>query len=283
MFLERFTLPDEDQEWQFFMRQQSRASSDYYPFQLFIDKQVPTLRFEPITILYGNNGSGKSTLLNVMAEALGLRQSALANQSAFFKDYVALTTAELGQPLPQGASLIKSDDVFDAMLNLRAVNQGVDQARQNVMDDYLATKFSQFQYHDFEDYDQLKKVLETRRKTQSRYAREHVMKNVRTFSNGESALQYFQMRLKDNNLYLLDEPENSLSPAHQQELAQQLNDQARFFGCQFVIATHSPFLMALPHAKVYDLDSVPVATRQWTELPAIQTYARFFEEHRGEF
>ncbi|WP_225354273.1 AAA family ATPase [Lacticaseibacillus saniviri] len=109
------------------------------------------------------------------------------------------------------------------------------------------------------------------------------MANAREWSNGESAMQFFDQKLQDNHLYLLDEPENSLSPQHQQELAQLLTDSARFFGCQFIIATHSPFVLAMPHAKVYDLDATPVVAKPWQALPAIQVYAAFFAQHRDEF
>lgn len=52
-------------------------------------------------------------------------------------------------------------------------------------------------------------------------------------------------RLEEDGLYILDEPENSLSPQKQIELARFLEDSARFFGCQFFISTHSPFLLAI--------------------------------------
>ncbi len=67
------------------------------------------------------------------------------------------------------------------------------------------------------------------------------------------------------------------------ELAQFMEDSARFFGCQFVISTHSPFLLALREAKIYDLDGDPVRVRRWTELPAVRTYYDFFDAHRREF
>ena len=60
-------------------------------------------------------------------------------------------------------------------------------------------------------------------------------------------------------------------------------DSARFFGCQFVISTHSPFLLAIPGAVVYDLDSRPVRVRSWTELENVRVYFSFFREHENEF
>ena len=75
---------------------------------------------------------------------------------------------------------------------------------------------------------------------------------------------------------MLDEPENSLSPGKQQELVKFLEDSARFFGCQFVIATHSPFLLAIRGAKIYDLDEDPVDVKRWTELSNVREYYEFF-------
>jgi predicted ATPase len=283
VYLEDFTLANEDQEWEFFIKQKSRAYSNYYPFQLFPLKQVPTLTFEPITILYGDNGSGKSSLLNIIAEKLGLQRGTLYNRSSFFEAYLDLCSFTMHVPLPADSAIITSDEIFDHMLNLRALNQGIDYKRDEMFKDYLDHKFSTVEYHDLSDYDELKKTLETRRKTQSRYVRDNLQKNVRERSNGESAMNFFSERIQDKQLYLLDEPENSLSPARQQELVQLLSDSARFFGCQFIIATHSPFVLSLPEAKIYDLDLTPVTTQKWTELPEVQVYAEFFRKHAGQF
>ena len=109
------------------------------------------------------------------------------------------------------------------------------------------------------------------------------MGNVREHSNGESAFIYFADKIKENALYLLDEPENSLSAEKQLELQRFLQDSARFFGCQFIIATHSPFLLSMRGAKIYDLDEDTVDIKQWIELSNVRTYYNFFMEHRGEF
>lgn len=109
------------------------------------------------------------------------------------------------------------------------------------------------------------------------------MDNVRGYSNGESAFLYFTEKIEKNGLYLLDEPENSLSPMRQMELMRFIEDSARFFGCQFIISTHSPFLLAMNGAKIYDLDENPVQVKKWTELDNVRTYYEFFNKHKGEF
>lgn len=122
-----------------------------------------------------------------------------------------------------------------------------------------------------------------RSKTQSKYVRNNLMDNVREHSNGESAFLYFTEKVKENGLYLLDEPENSLSPDRQQELVEFIENSARFFGCQFVISTHSPFLLSMRGAKIYDMDEDPVDVKRWTELSNVRTYYEFFRRHEAEF
>ena len=67
------------------------------------------------------------------------------------------------------------------------------------------------------------------------------------------------------------------------ELTEYIEIAARFFRCQFVISTHSPFLLSLRGAKIYDLDSDPVDVRRWTELENVRTYYDFFKKHEREF
>ena len=68
------------------------------------------------------------------------------------------------------------------------------------------------------------------------FIRQNMHDNVREHSNGESAFIYFADKIKENALYLLDEPENSLSPEKQKELLRFIEDSARFYGCQFVVS-----------------------------------------------
>ena len=169
------------------------------------------------------------------------------------------------------------------MLNLRSINDGVDTKRDALFQEYMDAKYSKFQMKSLDDYDQLKKVCEARSRTQSKYVRNHLAGNVREHSNGESALMYFTDRIKENGLYLLDEPENSLSPDRQQELLRFLEDSVRFYNCQFVISTHSPFLLSMRGAKIYDLDEEPVDVKKWTQLSNVRAYYDFFRLHESEF
>lgn len=255
----------------------------FYPFQVLSKHGLTRLDFEPVTILYGGNGSGKTTALNVIAEKLALDRDTLYNRSNFFEDYTGMCDYEEELPVPKESRIITSDDVFDFMLNLRSINDGINLKREQLFADYLEDKYSHFQMKSLDDYERLKKVNMAKRKTQSRYVRENLMDNVREHSNGESAFIYFSEKINENGLYLLDEPENSLSPERQQELLRFLQDSARFFGCQFIIATHSPFLLSMNGAKIYDMDEESVDVKRWTELDNVRAYYDFFKKHEHEF
>lgn len=283
LFLSRFTFPSDDAEAGFLMSQKRTCYDSTYPFRTITRFDPTVLEFEPVTILYGGNGSGKTTALNVIAEALHLQRDSRFNQSPFFGDYVRMCQLETRQSVPEGSRVITSDDVFDFMLNLRALNEGVDLRREELFEDYYQDKYAKYQVRSLEDYEALRLRNLAQRKTQSQYVRSRLAKNVREQSNGESAFFYFTNKIQENALYLLDEPENSLAPARQQELMQFLEDSARFYRCQFIIATHSPFLLAMRGAKIYDMEASPIVARRWTELEAVRVYHDFFRKHAADF
>ena len=255
----------------------------YYPYQIFPKMEFEKMTFETVTIFYGGNGTGKTTLLNIIAEKLRLTRNAVFNRSSFFERYVSSCRADIEKTIPNASRIITSDDVFDYLIDLRNLNDGIHSKRAELFEDYIENRHSNFRFRTMEDYERLKKVNQARSKTKSKYVKANLINNVREYSNGESAFKFFTEKIKENALYLLDEPENSLSPKRQIELAQFIEEAARFYRCQFIISTHSPFLLALPYAKIYNLDLVPVTTSKWTELENVQTYFRFFEKHRQDF
>jgi len=283
MNVNTFIFPNENVEFDFIIEEKRTCYDSFYPFKILSKNRFERIDFEPITILYGGNGSGKSTALNVIAEKIEVNRDSIYNKSNFYSDYVNLCEMYLEDEIPENSRIITSDDVFDYMLNIRNINEGIDQKRDELFEEYLDTKYSSFQIHSIEDYDQLKKVNNARRKTQSKFVREKLMDNVREYSNGENAFRYFVEKIGENGLYILDEPENSLSPKRQIELVKFIEDAARFLGCQFIISTHSPFMLAMRGAKIYDLDETPVYVKKWTELENVRTYYEFFKEREDEF
>lgn len=282
LYLKALELAADDAEIHYILGQKRTCYKGIYPFKLFPQKELSRVTFAPVTIFYGGNGSGKTTLLNVIAQAVGAKRGAAFSGSAFFEDYVSLCQVQTGET-PSECRILTSDDVSDYLLDLRALNDGIDRKREALLRDYQDRKWSKLEFHGLADYDQWKEGYDAKRRTSSRFVNERLAKNPDLFSNGETAMKYYVDRIGENSLYLIDEPENSLSAAFQQELAGFLADSARFFGCQLIIATHSPFLLAIPGARVYDLDSRPVGVRKWSELENVRAYYDFFKEHKDEF
>lgn len=283
MYLDYFIFPSADREMDFIWSIKRTCYDSFYPFKVLSAHGLDRIEFEPVTILYGGNGSGKSTALNVIAEKTTINRDSIYNKSNFYADYINMCEAHSLTGIPENSRIITSDDVFDYMLNIRNLNDGIDQKREDVFKEYLDTKYSQYQFQSIADYDTLKKLNQSRRKTQSKYVRSELIDTVREFSNGESAFRYFTEKIGENGLYILDEPENSLSSERQLELKSFLEDSVRFFGCQFIISTHSPFLLAMRGAKIYDLDASPVNVKPWTELQNVRVYHDFFKLHDHEF
>lgn len=283
LYIDHFKFPNSDQEFDFFMSIKRKCYDNFYPFQVLSKKEFERIDFEPITILYGGNGSGKTSVLNIIAEKLKLDRDSMYNRSSFFETYVGLCDAKILEDIPSSSKIITSDDVFNYMLDFRALNEGIDLKRENLFEEYLDAKYSKFKFNSLDDYHELKKVTQARSKTQSKYVRTNLMDNIKGNSNGESAFKYFTESIQEPALYLLDEPENSLSAIRQVELAEYLQTFARYENCQFIISTHSPFFLSMKNTKIYDMDENPVTIKKWTELKSMQVYHSFFEKHRLDF
>ncbi len=256
-----------------------------YPFHIFLEKEFFNIEFDPITIFYGDNGSGKSTLLNIITETLNKDKKLISRRKPLVKsDYFDMYTDKcnyyLENNIPLGSKIIFSEDIFENILSKRIENKEKNNQRQELERQYMKYKYNPINYSSLED---LSISVETRNKTQSKFIKSRIAENAREFSNGQTSLEFFDKELKEDSLYLLDEPENSLSPKFQIELIQLISELSRFFKCQFVIATHSPFLLSIPNAKIYDLDSIPVITKNWYELENMKIYYNFFKENKGKF
>lgn len=290
VYLQSFRLATQSQEEDFFIGSLKAKKTCYdskYPFGLFRYRQFPEFLLDDITIFYGNNGSGKSTVLNVIAEKLKLERSTPYNRTDFFGDYVELCDYTLERDIPDGSSIITSDGVFERVLDIRRLNDGIDDQRDELVKEYIRERSSDEPnlLRGLDDYDRWKRVSDMRnpKKSQSAFLRQNLMRNIQERSNGESALAYFVDSIKDDTLYLLDEPENSLSAGNQLLLKYFIEDSVRNHGCQFVISTHSPFLLSIEHATIYDIDCVPPQTKPWTELEAVRAYYDFFRENEWKF
>ena len=282
MYIKSLKLTSDAEEIIFIKNQVRTCYNGVYPFKIFPDKGLERVDFAPITIFYGGNGSGKTTLLNILAELTGVTRHSAFSGSAFFKEYTRRCQLD-AKAIPESSQILTSDDVTDYLLNIRYLNDGIDVRRNELFDEYLDRKYSSHQLKSMADYDDWKESMEAKKTTQSMFVKNRLMRNVDMQSNGETAMRYYTERIDRDALYLIDEPENSLSATRQKELGEYIHQSARFYGCQFVISTHSPFFLVMPGAKIYNLDLYPARECNWTELENVRAYYDFFKEHENEF
>ena len=298
LYLESFTLPIELESALIKKRMEENGGmygyiDNTYPCGLFSEKELYEINFRNITIFYGGNGSGKSTLLNLIAARLELNRIAPYNSSELFDAYAAKCKYTMDyddegfkQRIPNGSRIITSDDIFDYMLTVRTNNTEIGEEIERGKEEYRRLKYGDtVKFGGMEDYEDLRMQILARSKSLSRrqFIRRTAGTEVKLNSNGETALSYFEAKLKNDTLYCLDEPENSMSPKMQLELMEMLEKMARFCGCQFIIATHSPFLLSMDGARIYDLDASPVDIKNWWELENTRIYFEFFSRHENLF
>ncbi|HOO28536.1 MAG TPA: AAA family ATPase [Lachnospiraceae bacterium] len=298
MYLDTFKLPVGKEE-QIIKKRMVHNGGPYgyidniYPCGIFSQKQLCRIDFERITILYGGNGSGKSTLLDLIANKLELHRTAPFNSSELFSQYTYECEYTLGYDeegsrykVPNGSRIIKSDDVFDYMLAARENNQDIAENIEDAREEWGSLKFGKtVKFSGMEDYEanRLQVLARSKSLTRRQFISRTAGAEVKLNSNGETALEYFDSKLKNDTLYCLDEPENSLSPKLQMKLKDMIEKMSRYCGCQFILATHSPFLLSLSQAKIYDLDETPVDIKKWWELENPKIYFDFFDQYRKLF
>ena len=304
VYMEAFQLPI-DEEASLIARRMAENGGSYgyidnaYPCGIFGPKGLREICFRETTIFYGGNGSGKSTLLNLIAAKLELNRVAPHNSGELFDAYASHCEYAMGRDeedfgyrIPNGSRIITSDDVFDYMLAVRTNNSDIREGIERGKDEWREINADRsggqgikVRLTGMENFEEFRANALARDKSVSRrkYLQRIVGHEVRMGSNGETALSYFEAKLKNDTLYCLDEPENSMSPKMQLELKEMLEEMTRYCGCQLIIATHSPFLLSLDSALIYDLDAAPVDIKDWWELENARVYFDFFMRHEALF
>jgi predicted ATPase len=191
-----------------------------YPFGLPVLRSFHELEFHPkVTFIIGENGSGKSTLIDALAIAWGFNPEGGSKNFNF-------TTAPAHSQLHKYLKLIKSPRRPRDGFFLRA------ESYFNV-----ATQIDQL-----DDAPGFGPPIKDSYGGKSLHAQSH----------GESFFALLENRLRGNGLYVFDEPEAALSPSRQLSMLVRMNELIRD-NSQFIIATHSPILMAYPDAWIYQI------------------------------
>lgn len=282
VYLKSFKLLSCEEEMYMLSGETRTYIKNNYPFLIFPNKKLENITFSDITIFYGNNGSGKSTLLNIIANKIGASRNLQLLKGENFINYLKLCKYDMNNNCFE-TKMINSEDIFDYLINVKCINSNLVNQRNHLVNEFVDNKYYK-KAKDVTDIEEMKKVINARKKTMSKYVRENILaKDIVEQSNGETALMYFTKEITENGIFILDEPENSLSPIMQIKLAKFLEDSVRFFNCQFIIATHSPFILGIKDALIYDLDSLPVKKRKWSELDNVKEYYNFFKDREEEF
>jgi predicted ATPase len=212
---------------------------EYYPFNLEVLRQTAFLEFQtPVSLLVGENGSGKSTLLEALAHVCGIH---IWREPAFSR---------------------KQSSPFEDQL-YRYIQPEWSNGR--VAGSYFGSAF-------FQDFARMVDEWAFSDPGQLKY---FGGRSLTIQSHGQSLLSFFRARYKIKGLYLVDEPETALSPRSQLELLQLLGETAKSGLAQFIIATHSPLLMASPGATIFSFDHQPVRVLPYEETGHFQLYRRF--------
>ena len=221
-------------------------SFDAYPFSIPAIKSLHEIEFgKNVTIFVGENGSGKSTLLEAIAVGLGFNAEGGTKNFNF-------ATRSSHSALFQYLKFSKSYKKYQDGFFLRA------ESFYN-----LATNIDELD-------EQTIPVGVTAPSIKGSYGGKSLHKQ----SHGESFLSLMLERFSGQGLYLLDEPEAALSPSRQltvlSRMHQLVNNQS-----QFIIATHSPILMAYPNAKIYQIDQTGIFPIDYRETEHYQITKAF--------
>lgn len=233
-----------------------RASQ--FPFCVPAVRALTTLRFTtPVTFFVGENGSGKSTLLEGMATALSLP---VVGAESLDRDDTLRAQRELGRRLGLTWSkrthrgfFLRAEDFFGFAKSISRMRAELEGRLAEIVEEY-------------KDRPPLARGLAAGPAHASLAALERRYGvDLDANSHGQSFLKLFQSRFVPEGLYLLDEPEAPLSPQSQLALIALLREMLTQ-NAQFIIATHSPILLALPGATIYSFDETPVRAIPYGEL-----------------
>lgn len=240
-----------------------------FPFNIPAFAGLDEVHFsQPVTCLVGENGSGKSTFL----EALALAARAYAVGSEDLARDETLTAVRtlanhfkmVWRARTRDGFFLRAEDFFGYIKRLA-------QMEAALLDDIHRVDV---EYEGRSDYARGLARMPYVRELEA--MRAQYGRHLNNFSHGESFLELFQSRFRPNSLYLLDEPEAPLSPMRQLTLLSLMKEMVGQ-GCQFVVATHSPILLAFPGAEILSFDERPLAPVAYDSLEHVAIMRTFLQ------
>ena len=220
---------------------ESFPTQAHYPFNLPVFRQTPDFTFDtPVTLFVGENGSGKSTLLEAIAHVCGIY--IWRNPQVVRFEHNPYESRLRDYLSPEWVAGRVPGSFFGAQ-----IFQHFTQA----LDEWAAADPGQLKYFGGQ--------------------------SLVTKSHGQSLMAFFRSRYRIKGLYLMDEPETALSPRSQLELLELLQAMSSAGHAQFIIATHSPILLACPGAQLCSFDHIPVKQVRYEETDHYRIYRDFLE------
>jgi len=223
-------------------------SFDEYPFRIPAIRDLDELELDPkCTFLVGDNGTGKSTLIEAIAVAAGFNAE---GGSKSFKFATRSSESALHRYLRLARGWKRERDGFflraESYFNLGTQIEALDAEPGGgppIIDSYGG-------------------------------------RSLHEQSHGESFLALAQHRFHDRSLFVLDEPEAALSPSRQLTMLAIMRDLIERGGSQFIIATHSPILLAYPGARIYLLDASGLRQVEYEDTEHYQITRTFLQSPR---
>jgi predicted ATPase len=214
-------------------------SRRHYPFSLPIFNQTKQIVFDyPVTFFVGENGSGKSTLLEALARASD--------------------THIWSKPEGTRYQINLYEKHLYKYLSLKWANGKVPGA-----------------YFGSEIFNDFRRAVDSWSASDPGLLKYFGGKSLVTQSHGQSMMSYFRSRYRIKGIYFLDEPETALSPRSQLELLEIFNETGKAGNVQFIIATHSPILLAYEEANIYSFDYSSIRVIGYKETEHYQIYKNF--------
>jgi predicted ATPase len=240
----------------------AKTSHTGFPFNLPVIHTLPELSFDTaVTFFVGENGSGKSTLLEGIALSADLPT---VGSKEVAHDQTLAAQRTLGRALKlvwnqrtKKGFFLRAEDFFGFTKQLAQMRSEMLQRIAELDQEYL----------DRSSYAKglaMGPMVGSLADMERRYGAD-----LDANSHGQSFLRLFQSRFVPGGLYLLDEPEAPLSPQSQLALMALMTEMIAQ-QAQFIVATHSPILLAFPDARIYNFDSVPVREMEYETLEHVK-------------
>ncbi len=241
-----------------------------FPFNVPVIRALREIEFHaPVTFFVGENGSGKSTLMETIACAAG---SVTVGSESVKTDPSLAHVRSLANHLrltwtkrTHKGFFLRAEDFFGYAKQMAQTRMELEEDLRKVDDEYKGRSKLAKDLAKLPHANELHAI-------KSRYG-----EGLDTRSHGESFLALFQSRFVPNGLYLLDEPEAPLSPIRQLAFLSALRQMVAE-NSQFIIATHSPIIMAFPEAEILSFDNGQIRKVNYDELEHVTLTKAFLND-----